>query len=213
MKKYRFFYMPLIVLLSLSGCIFTPVEAVSIETIAAATYAVIQAQTAAAMPIATLVPPTLTELRSTLTPYPTSTTFVILSPTPTLTSTATPAYTATNATSGSGTILYACDVLSTSPESVYVVKPNEKFKWTLNVKNTGTAKWWPDSTYIKYSHGAEYYVDKESAIERPTDPEETGIFIVKMQAPKGPGTYTTTWSMRKGIHYFCYVQLRIVVKK
>ncbi|MBT3187774.1 MAG: hypothetical protein HN736_13455 [Anaerolineae bacterium] len=214
MKKHRFFYILLITILSLSAC--TPAatpQPSSVETIVAATYAVAKAQTAAAMPTATLIPPTPTKPRITSTPFSTPTIFVVSSFTPSPTITATPAYTPTNITSGSGDILYACNIVKLSPESTYTVKPNEEFKWTWEVENIGTAKWWPDTAQVKYASGAEYYIKKHAAIDKPTDPGEIAIFKIKMRAPKETGTYTTTWSMRKGIHYFCYAQLKIVVKR
>lgn len=214
MKKTHLLSLALILLFALSACAppATP-EPPSIETIVAATYAVAKAQTAAAMPTATLIPPTATEVRATATLYPTDTPFFVPSITPTFTNTPTPAYTATNITSGSGDILYACNIVSLSPANGTVFKPNEEFHWVWKVENIGTAKWWPDTAYVKYSSGDTFYIKKEAAIGDPTDPGEIGNFRVKMQAPKEPGTYTTTWSMRKGIHYFCYAQLKIVVEK
>ncbi|MBT7081161.1 MAG: hypothetical protein HN929_06830 [Chloroflexi bacterium] len=214
MKKYRVLYICLITILAISAC--TPVaipQPPSIETIVAATYAAAQAQTAAAMPSETPIPTTPTAVRATLTPFPTATTFVLPSFTPTFTASPTPVYTVTNITSGSGDIIYACNIVSISPESGYVVKPREEFKWVWEVENIGTAKWWPDTAFIRYSRGTEYHVKKEAAIEDPTEPGEIGYFRVKMRAPKDPGTYTTTWSIRKGIHEFCFAQLRIVVKE
>ena len=214
MKRYRALYICLITILSLSAC--TPVatpQPPSLETIVAATYAAAKAQTEAAMPSETPIPTTPTAARSTLTPFPTATTFVLPSFTPTFTITPTPAYTATNITSGSGDIIYACNIIKLSPESGYVVKPNEDFKWIWEVENIGTAKWWPDTAYIRYSRGAEFHVKKQAAVGDPTDPGEIGIFKVKMHAPKEPGSYTTTWSIRKGIHEFCFAQLKIIVKK
>jgi len=214
MKKYRLIYILLITLLALSAC--TPAyteQPSSIETIVAATYAVIQAQTAAAMPTATIIPLTPIKPYATTTPIPTSTSFVISSFTPTSTITATPVYTATNVTSGSGTVLYACDILSTSPENGFEVKPNKEFVWIWNVKNIGTVRWAQEKVTARYSNGAEYYVKKEVGIQEPVNLGQTGEFRIKLKAPSAPGTHTTTWSMRKGIHYFCYVQLKIVVKK
>ncbi|MCP4139918.1 MAG: hypothetical protein GY755_06455 [Chloroflexi bacterium] len=214
MKKYRVLFISLITILTISAC--TPAatpQPPSIETIVAATYVAAQAQTAAAMPTETPVPATPTVGRATSTPFPTATIFVFPSFTPTFTTTPTPAYTATNITSGSGDIIYACNIVNISPESGYVVKPREEFKWVWEVENIGTAKWWPETAYIRYSRGTEYHVKKQAPIEDPTEPGEIGIFKVKMRAPKEPGSYTTTWSIRKGIHEFCFAQLKIVVKK
>jgi hypothetical protein len=80
------------------------------------------------------------------------------------------------------------------------------------VRNIGTKKWWTDTMFVTYVSGAEYYIKKEFALGSPTDIDEIGVFSIKMQAPEKPGTYTTTWSLKKGIHSFCYAQLKIIVK-
>ncbi len=118
MKKYRALYICLIAILAISAC--TPVstpQPPSLETIVAATYAAAKAQTEAAMPSETPIPTTPTAARATLTPFPTATIFVLPSFTPTFTASPTPVFTVTNITSGSGDVLYACNIVSISPES------------------------------------------------------------------------------------------------
>ena len=209
MKKYSPIFILLVFFLILSAC--APVEQViPIETVFAATHAAIMAQTAAAMPKETATPTPINTRRPTMTSFPTAT-IVVLSPTHT--PTLTPAYTPTNITSGSGNVLYACELVKLSPGSGYIVKPRERFKWTWTVRNIGTTKWWTDTMFVTYASGAQYHLKKEFSLGSPTDIDETGVFVIKMEAPKEPGTYTTTWSLKKGIHTFCYAQLRIVVKK
>lgn len=211
MKKYRLIFILLIFLLALSACAPKPkVEVFPIETVFAATYAAIMEQTAAAMPAETLNP-TLT-----LTPRPTSTSFptatiVVLAPTHTPTNT--PISTPTNITSGSGTVLYACNILSQSPQGTYLVKPGERFTWTWQVENIGTTRWRGDSMSVVYIRGAQYALEKEYPLGDHINIGDNDIFTIKMEAPKEPGTYTTTWSLEKGIHNFCYAQLKIIVRK
>ena len=215
MKKNRSFYFLLVLFLALSGCVPTTLEApfVSVETIVAATYAVIQTQTEAVIPTATLIPPTPTKSFATFTPAPTFTSFVVSSLTPVPTSTLTPSLTPTNVTSGSGDVLYACEVVKSSPESGYEIKKNQDFTWTLRVKNIGTARWDSGETKLAHIKGAEYYIERRVLIEERTDPGEIGEFRVELYAPEEPGRYTSTWTMRKGIHDFCVVKYQIFVVK
>ena len=213
MKKDTPIYTLLILLFTLSACTSAPKEPlVPVETVFAATYAAIQAKTAAAMPSNTPTP--IGTLRPTLTPYPTATTFVvILAPTFTPTVTITPS--PTNVTSGSGTVLYACEFVEFSPNSTYTAKPDEVIRWVWRVKNVGTTKWYKDSMFVAYANGAKIYAgqDKKSPLKTATGVGEVGEFTVRLRAPKEPGKYTTVWSLQKGIHDFCYAKLVVDVKK
>ena len=168
MKKYSLVFILLAFFLTFSAC--APVEqAIPIETVFAATHAAIMAQTAAAMPKETTTPTPINTRRPTMTPFP-SATIVVL--TPTHTPTLTPVYTPTNITSGSGNVLYACEIVKLSPESGYIVKPNERFKWTWTVKNIGTTKWWTDTMFVTYASGAQYHLKKEFSLGDPTASSE-----------------------------------------
>jgi len=212
MKKYSSFYILLVFVLVLSGCIPTP-EApfVSVETIVAATYVAIQAQTEAVIPTATPIPPTPTKLFATFTPIATSTSFIVSSLTPVPTATMPPSLTPTKVTSGSGDLLYSCEVVGSSPASGFEVKKNKEFTWTLHVKNTGTTRWKSGETKLAHIKGAEYYILRRVLIEKPTAPGEIGEFRVALYAPEEPGRYTSTWTMRKGIHDFCVIKYQIYV--
>lgn len=215
MKKYRSYYILLVLVLVLSGCMPTTPEPpfVSVETIVVATYAAIQAQTEAAMPVATTSTPSATPIESysTVTPIFTNTSFVISSLTPIPTSTTIPSATPTNVTSGSGNVLYSCEVVSSSPGSGYEVKKNKNFIWTIRVKNTGTVKWDRGDTKIAHIKGAEYYIEKRVLLEETTKTGEIGEFRVELYAPEEQGRYTSTWTMRKGIHDFCVIKYQIYV--
>ena len=211
MKKNRLIFILLISLLALSACAPKPkVEALPIETVFAATYAAIMAQTAAAEPMETLVPTSVSTLRPTSTSFPTATIVVLA---PTNTPTLTPPSTPTNITSGSGNVLYACNILSPSPQSGYLVKPGERFTWTWQVENIGTTRWRGDSMSVVYIRGTYYALEKEYPLGDHINVGDNDILTIRMQAPKEPGTYITTWSLEKGIHNFCYAQLRIIVRK
>ncbi len=212
-KKHRPFLLFLIFTLLIAGC--TPVAEqpyVPVETIVAATYAAISAQTAAARPpnTPTPLPATPTRRPSTITPTPT-TTFVLPSFTPIFTQTSTLEPTATNVTGGSGSVLYDCNIISLSPESVYEVKANQDFFWIWEVENTGTTAWVPDIVKIAYTGGTQLAKDKRFPLNERTQPGKIAYFKIKMRALKEPGTYDTTWALRKDIHMFCYEKLVIEV--
>ena len=218
MKKYRYLYILLVLVLVLSGCVPATPEApfVSVETIVAATYAVIQAQTVAAeavIPTATLIPPTPTKLFATFTPIATSTSFIVSSLTPVPTLTLLPSDTPTAVTSGSGDLLYSCEVVGSAPASGIEVKRNKEFSWTLHVKNTGTIKWGGGDTKLAHIKGAEYYILKRVLIEKATDAGEIGEFRVALYAPEEPGRYTSTWTIRIRVQDFCEIKYQIYVVK
>ena len=212
MKKHTPVYTLLILLFALSACTPAPTQPLMpAETAFAATYAVILAKTAAAMPSDTPMP---TETRRpTLTPFPTATTYVlILTPTFTPTITITPS--PTNVTSGSGTVLYACEFVGLSPENEYTATPNEIVRWAWYVRNVGTTKWYKDSMFVAYENGAKIYAGKEKKfpLKTATGVGEVGEFTIRLRAPSEPGKYTTLWALQKGIHDFCYAQLIVHVK-
>lgn len=211
-KKYHSLYILVAVGLLLSGCAAPKQAYVPVETIVAATYAAISAQTAAARPpnTPTPLPPTATHRPGTATPLP-SATFVLSTFTPFATSTSTPEPTATNVISGSGTAFYICNILSISPENVYRVKANQDFTWAWQIENIGTTVWEPDSAKFVYMGGAQLSNKTDVRLNDRTKPGQITYFSIKMHAPREPGTYTTTWAMRKNIHTFCYAKLKIEV--
>ncbi len=211
MKNHRA-YIFLVLLFALSSCAPATPTLLPIETVFAATHGAIMSQTAAAKSLETATPQSTHTHAPTITPFPSATT-VLLNIVATSTPTTTPIPSPTNITSGSGNILYACELVQLSPENDYIVKPNESFHWVWHVRNIGTTKWYPDTVSVKYARGAQYYIKKEAPLGDTINIGDVALFRIKMQAPKEPGTYTTTFSLKKGIHYFCYFNLRIIVKK
>ena len=212
LKKYRPLYLILVVALVLASCTPSVPEQpyIPVETIVAATYAVISAQTEAARPTetSTPLPPTATRPPDTETPTPTVT-FVIKTSTPSLTPTSTAKPTATNVVSQSGDLLYACKILSQSPRNVHRVKVKETFQWSWQIENAGNTIWDPSDTKAIYTSGTMLANKKDYPITDRIKPGNSASFTLKVTAPSGPGKYTTTWSMRTGIHSYCYVTLEI----
>ena len=215
MRTYEhLLYLLLVVVIALSGCSpATPAPYVPVETIVAATYAAISAQTQAARPpnTPTPPPPTATHPPSTDTPTPTVT-FVISTLTPPATSTPTPEPTRTNVTSGSGTVLYSCNINSTSPANGAELKAGQDFLWVWQVQNTGTTTWKPDTLKVVYDSGEQLSAKNSFSTDDVTKPGDVTQIKLKMHTPKAPGTYRTIWFLRKEIHSFCYVELKIIVK-
>ncbi|HIE24637.1 MAG TPA: hypothetical protein EYP74_01410 [Anaerolineales bacterium] len=212
MRKYRFIYIFLVLFFALSSCAPAPPTLLPIETVFAATHSAIMTRTAKAKPPETATPLTRNTLAPTLTPFPSATT-VLLNIVATSTPTVEPSVTPTNITSGSGTVLYACELVSISPKKGYVAKPNEKIKWIWHVRNIGTQKWYPKTMVAKYRSGEPFYVQKEYPMQKITHVGDVAVFDIRAQAPNEPGSYRMTFSLKKGIHYFCYYTLKIIVKK
>ena len=209
----------LALLLLLSGCTPgnapAPQDNMSIETIVAATYAVISAQTQAAQALFTATPldtatPTNPPLPPTITPTFTPTFVVILhtaTPLATFTplATSTPAVTATPAD-------FDCALVSQKPENGTSMGSRNDFDWFWTVTNTGNKDWVASDIDYVYVSGEEMH--KTAAYNLPAD-VDTGDDIklgVDMVAPKNTGSYSTTWALKRGSNTFCTVTLKIIVK-
>ncbi len=211
MKNHHATYIFFAILFALSSCAPATPALLPIETVFAATHSVILTQTARAKSAETATPLATNTLAPTPTPFPSATT-VILDIVATSTPTVLPTITPTNITSGSGNVLYACELVSLSPKDGYVAKPNEKFKWIWRVTNIGTKKWQANATSAKYVRGTPFYKDKEVSLSKNTQVGDVGEFRIPMVAPHDPGTYTIVYSLKRGIHTFCYYDLTITVK-
>ncbi|HSB01521.1 MAG TPA: NBR1-Ig-like domain-containing protein [Anaerolineales bacterium] len=164
-------------------------------------------QTAVALPSATATQ-TIVPTRNTATATPTATAtviFIFFSPTPLITS--------TFEASGSRSDTYACQVTRVSPPNGTVFPPRQDFNAFWVVKNIGKRKW--DRTSVDYAFASGDKIHKISSYDL-TDNVASGNMLdlgVDMQAPKDPGTYTTTWTMRVGQKTFCPLNLTIEVQE
>ena len=214
LKKHPLLVIFISAALLVSACAPTPPPYVPIETIVAATYAAISAQTEAARPpnTPTPLPPTPTRPVGTATATPTAT-FVLASITPTFTPSSTPEPTATTLVSGSGNLSYSCIILSSSPTSVSRVKTGSEIQWALQIENSGTSRWDPKDVEVRFSGGTNLASKKAFEISGPAKPGQNITIKIKLNAPKEPGVYTTTWVLKKGIHQFCNMDLEIEAYK
>ena len=216
-KAYRVFFLASLIFL-VSGCLpfnapAAQPDAVNIETIVAATHAASVAQTKAVLPTATAtVPntatPTKTHVPPTITPTFTAT-FIISTATPSPTST--PTYTFTPAATATPAI-FDCELVSQTPANGTTMGSKNDFDWVWKVTNTGIKDW--SASEVDYVYVSGEKMHKTEGYDLPAD-TESGDNIklgVDMIAPKNPGTYTTTWGLKKGKQIFCTVTLKIIVK-
>ncbi|MEW5827354.1 MAG: NBR1-Ig-like domain-containing protein [Chloroflexota bacterium] len=155
------------------------------------------------------------------TPLPTNTT----EPTPTPLPTNTPAIptlvvvpTATNTPfvpAGGGPAPtpspYQCQWVKQKPADWTVFKPGVDFDMVWTVKNTGTKNWEPTDIDLMYLRGQKMQtffdlIDLPALVK----PGQTIDLLVDMIAPKQPGHYSATWTL-KGAHEFCTLTISITV--
>jgi hypothetical protein len=180
----------------------------AVGTFIAQTVNAASTQTAASIP--TLTPsPTATPTQNTETPSPTPTATVIF-----ILASSTPIVVPTLTSSGGGTSSenFSCQVTRVSPANGTRFDPRDDFDAIWTVRNNGQRNWDRNSIDIVYSSGdrihkvSGYDLDENVRVGNSID------VGVDMQAPKDPGTYNTTWVMRRGDNTFCTMTLTIVVR-
>ncbi len=182
----------------------------SVNTFIAQTVDAASTQTAASMP--SLTPsPTITPTVPTETPSPTPTAtviFILSSPTPLVI----PTFTSISSGGGTSNENFSCQVTRVSPANGTRFDPRADFDAVWTVRNNGQRNWDRNSIDILYSSGDR--IHKVSGYDL-DDNVRVGNSIdvgVDMQAPKDPGTYNTTWVMRRGDDTFCTMTLTIAVR-
>jgi hypothetical protein len=176
-------------------------DLLSLNTTIAQTAGAAATQTFVFLP--TLTPsPTITK---TPTEIPSSTpTFVFILATPTV-----PSLTPTlDVASGP----FVCRVISQAPADNAVLSRKEPFNAHWQVLNAGTFAWDSNSADYRYVSGDKLH--KTSAADFNQSVPTGGVvdFVVPMQAPNDPGTYTTTWKIALGKERFCSMSITIIVK-
>ncbi len=210
MKKTVLFFIWIVsFLLSSCGSIGgTPqVEAPNVETIVAATYAAISAETARAQ---ALITPTATDTATpTKTSTPTSTatytpTYIIPSMTPSATITQTP----TN-TPG----IFDCAFVSQSPKNGTVFSPREEVKLSWVVKNIGAKEWIQSDVKYFFLRGDKFYKREIYGLPYNTATGQEVELRIDLVAPKEPGSYEMIWAMKRGQnHVFCETTFKFTVE-
>ncbi len=182
----------------------------SVNTFIAQTVDAASTQTAASMPSLTPSPTiTPTVPTETSSPTPTATViFILSSPTPLVI----PTFTSISSGGGTSNENFSCQVTRVSPANGTRFDPRADFDAVWTVRNNGQRNWDRNSIDILYSSGDR--IHKVSGYDL-DDNVRVGNSIdvgVDMQAPKDPGTYNTTWVMRRGDDTFCTMTLTIAVR-
>ena len=179
----------------------------SLNTIIAQTAGAAATQTFVLQPTLTPVP-TLTK---TPTDIPSSTpTFLWGLSTPTVPSpTPTPSLTPTLEVSSNA---FACRLASQDPKDNSVIAKGADFTADWKITNIGTSYWDNNSLDYHYFNGDKLHKASVYDLQNSVSTGGQTDIIVKMKAPKEPGTYTTTWALRSGKQDFCKFHLTIIVK-
>jgi hypothetical protein len=90
-------------------------------------------------------------------------------------------------------------------------KSGELFSISWKVRNTGTTGWDSGTIDFTYIAGTKMYQYPLVHLQGTVDPGNIAYLIADMRAPRNPGKYSTTWSLRQGDNYFCHVGLTIYV--
>ncbi|MDQ2693692.1 MAG: NBR1-Ig-like domain-containing protein [Chloroflexota bacterium] len=183
-----------------------------VSTFIAETVNAASTQTAAALPSAT-PSPSITPIQDTETPspMPTPTVLIVL---PSLTPVVIPTFTNVPSLGGGGTSSdnYACQVTRVTPPNGSVYEPRADFDVFWTVRNIGRRNW--DRNEIDYIYLSGDKIHKISGYDLPENVSSGNStqIGVDLQAPKDPGTYNTTWTLRVGNNEFCPLRFNIVVR-
>ena len=175
-------------------------DLLSVNTIIAQTAGAAATQTFVLQPTSTPLP------TSTKTPteIPTSTpTFIFVLFTPTV-----PSLTPTLDVNAD---LYVCRVISQVPADNAVIARGLPFKAHWQVMNVGSYAWDQNSADFRYISGDKLHKTSGFDFDQSVPTGGTIDFVVEMQAPEEPGTYTTTWKIAVGKERFCPMNITIVV--
>jgi len=208
-RNYKIFSLLAAILIMLACApTFAPVSAPiptfdpnSINTVIAQTAAAASTQTAL------MVPPTLTPTATAL-PTATSTetptaTFIFLLPTLTVPPTL--------IQPGSSGEDFECQIISQSPVNDTVISHTSVFETRWKVINIGKKVWDTNNADYRYTSGTKMHRVGAFDFEQSISPGGTIEFVIAMQAPAEPGTYSTTWKITSGQTRFCPMSIKIVV--
>jgi hypothetical protein len=207
MKKNTLFSLFMLTIF-LFGCTPAPqAEVISIETIVAATYSASVAQTEAAGPPESPTPLITATAKATLIPSitPTATaTYIVPTFTPIPTATPLPSPTPGR---------FGCKLISQSPNNGASFEPREEFRLFWTVENAGTKEWIQTDVKYFYLSGEDFHKREIYGIPETTRYGETVTLRIDMVAPRTPGSYETTWAMKRGLNnVFCETTFKFKVE-
>jgi hypothetical protein len=90
-------------------------------------------------------------------------------------------------------------------------KSREQFSVNWKVRNTGTAGWDSGTVDFTYIAGTRMYQNPLVPLQGTVAPGNDAHLVADMRAPRNPGGYSITWSLRQEATYFCRVSLTIYV--
>jgi len=104
-----------------------------------------------------------------------------------------------------------CTLLMQNIKNGTHFKSRDEFSITWKVRNTGTAGWDPGSVDFTYLAGTRMFQYPLVQLQGTVAPGNVTLLNADMRAPRNPGRYSTTWSLRQGDTYFCHLSLTINV--
>ncbi len=109
--------------------------------------------------------------------------------------------------------IYSCSLVNQQPADYVVMRPRQSFDMTWVVVNDGTAVWHGGQTSYAHYSGVPMYANGSAYLV----PETVGLggklrMTIDMEAPKNPGTYSTTWALLTGNSRICRMYLIVTVK-
>ena len=104
-----------------------------------------------------------------------------------------------------------CALLMQTVKNGAHYRSGELFSISWKVRNTGAAGWDSGTLDFTYIAGTKMYQYPLVHMQGTVDPGNIAYLMADMRAPRNPGKYSTTWSLRQGDNYFCHVGLTIYV--
>ncbi|GAB4424555.1 MAG: hypothetical protein Kow002_14070 [Anaerolineales bacterium] len=184
----------------------------AIQTSIVGTADAAMAQTKAAQSPTPVFTPTLADTKTpTVTPTPTATVlFIYQSPTPVVLP-PTQGIVEGTATKTSEK-QFACELISRSPTRSVVYDRNEKFNAHWSLRNSGYQAWDHNSVDIEFVSGGHFHSQSSYDMPKRVGPKSTVTVIIPLTAPKNPGEYGATWTLKVGKKEFCRLRLDFTVR-
>ncbi len=108
---------------------------------------------------------------------------------------------------------YACKLISQSPEEGYTFTPGSPFVMAWEVRNSGTAIWDHPSVDLIFRGGKPMHTTPNVLdLKRNVPVRQNIVLTVNMVTPWQTGSYSATWSLRRGKYLFCTLTVKIKVK-
>jgi Ig-like domain from next to BRCA1 gene len=104
-----------------------------------------------------------------------------------------------------------CTLLMQNIKNGTHYKSRDEFSITWKVRNSGTTGWDPGSVDFTYLAGTRMFQYPLVKLQGTVAPGNVTLLNADMRAPRNPGRYSTTWSLRQGDNYFCHLSLTINV--